>query len=85
MQGREHGNLTLSCSGEGGDLPANILWKVLSHSPYNSMQGVEHGNLTLSCSGEGGDPPANVLWKVPESLSPYTLYEMEGTSILTGI
>jgi hypothetical protein len=49
------------------------------------MQGVEHGNLTLSCSGEGGDPPANVLWKVPESLSPYTLYEMEGTSILTGI
>jgi hypothetical protein len=46
---------------------------------------VEHGNLTLSCSGEGGDPPANVLWKVPESLSPYTLYEMEGTSILTGI
>jgi hypothetical protein len=49
------------------------------------MQGVEHGNLTLSCSGEGGDPPANVMWKVPESLSPYTLYEMEGTSILTGI
>jgi hypothetical protein len=70
MQGVEHGNLTLSCSGEGGDPPANVLWKVPeSLSPYNSMQGVELGNLTLSCSGEGGDPPANVLWKVPESLT----------------
>ena len=48
------------------------------------VQGVEQGNLTLSCSGEGGDPAATILWKVPETLSPYTLYEMEGTSILTG-
>ena len=48
------------------------------------VQGVEQGNLTLSCSGEGGDPAATILWKMPETLSPYTLYEMEGTSILTG-
>ena len=44
----------------------------------------EEVNETISCAGEGGEPPPTLSWKLPKSINQYSVYEAEGSSLLTG-